>query len=132
MCTSTTDIAEEVLIMTNIQAILANVPVPNLDAAIPFYQRVTGTEDVHRFSFGDLQVARVGPFLLTQGVLTGWSAEQRVTIVVTSIDEMKTAVDAGGADVLDGPHQVPNGARMVVRHPDGAVIEYLQPGPATA
>jgi predicted enzyme related to lactoylglutathione lyase len=113
--------------MSNVVAILANIPVPDLDAAVPFYQRLTGADEVVRFEFGALHVARVGTFLLTEGRLEGWSAQQHVTVVVKSIQEITDAAEAGGAEVLEGPHHVPNGTRLIVRHPDGAVVEYMQP-----
>ncbi|MGW7605424.1 VOC family protein [Streptomyces antimycoticus] len=32
-----------------------------------------------------------------------------------------------GAEILEAPNEVPNGTRIVARHPDGSVFEYMQP-----
>ena len=40
---------------------------PDLDSAIPLYQALAGVTDLRRFSFGDVELAWVGPFLLLSG-----------------------------------------------------------------
>ena len=30
---------------------------------------------------------------------------------------------------IEGPAPAPNGARLIARHPDGSVFEYLETGP---
>jgi hypothetical protein len=39
-----------------------------------------------------------------------------------------TAVAATAVAVLDGPAEAPNGSRMIARHGDGAVFEYIETG----
>lgn len=117
--------------MTNIKQVVANVPVDDLEQAIPLYQALSGTSDVHRFEYQALQLAFVGSFLLIQGDLAG-SARQNATVLVESLEPVLSAVDDFGVVVLEGPGEVPNGLRVQVRHPDGSVFEYLQPrGPAS-
>lgn len=112
--------------MSNIIAILANVSVADLDAAIPFYQQITGADAVKRFTYKHLQIARVGAFLLIEGSLAD-AIPQEATVLVQSIDAVLAVVEASGAQVLEGPDVIPNGTRAVIRHPDGVVFEYLQP-----
>ena len=33
---------------------------------------------------------------------------------------------AAGGDVLEGPSPAPNGDRLIARHPDGSVFEYIE------
>ncbi|GAA4755071.1 hypothetical protein GCM10025783_30270 [Amnibacterium soli] len=113
--------------MSNIIDVVANVPVPDLESAIPVYQRLTGSAEVHRFTFREHAVARVGAFLLIEGPLEGWLGEQRATVLVTSVREIVDVMYEERGEVLEGPHPVPNALRLLVRHPDGTVMEYLEP-----
>ncbi len=53
--------------MTNINSVLARVFVSSLDAAIPLYQELADVADVNHFTFHDVQLGQVGPFLLLAG-----------------------------------------------------------------
>ena len=35
-------------------------------------------------------------------------------------------LEAAGGDIVEGPSPAPNGARLIARHPDGAVFEYIE------
>jgi hypothetical protein len=89
--------------MTNIRGVLARVFVSDLDAVLPLYSELAGTTEVRRFGFRDVELAQVGPFLLLAGNT--------------------------GAEVVEGPSAAPNGARLIARHPDGSVFEYIESGP---
>ena len=52
-----------VLGMSNISKVLARVFVSDLDAAIPLYEELAQAR-AERFGFRDVELARVGPFLL--------------------------------------------------------------------
>ena len=52
---------------SNIRAMIADVEVEDLEAAIPLYRELAGDVDVKRFPYLDLQLAAVGPFLLHSG-----------------------------------------------------------------
>ncbi len=112
--------------MTNIRSVAVNVHVDDLDAAIPLYQQLGAVESVSRFGYQDLQLARVGPFLLISGNV-GNHPPQAATMVVASLHLVRAALDAAGAEIIEGPSQVPNGTRLVARHPDGSIFEYIQP-----
>jgi predicted enzyme related to lactoylglutathione lyase len=117
--------------LSNIIATFANVQVPSLDAAIPLYERLTGTStgSARRFSYEHLRLASVGPFLLIEGELEGNMAEQVATILVHSIEQVIAEVEVAGGEVLEGPDVISNGngARIITRHPDGVIFEFMQP-----
>jgi len=52
---------------------------------------------------------------------------QTATVIVDSLDPVLKALGNAGAQVLEGPEEVPNGTRILARHPDGSAFEYLQP-----
>jgi hypothetical protein len=111
---------------SNIRAMIANVEVDSLEAAIPLYRELAGDVDVRRFPYRDLELASVGPFLLYCGPL-GKYVPQTATVLVESLDPVLQALGKAGAEVLEGPEEVPNGTRILARHPDGSAFEYLQP-----
>ncbi|MEV8372913.1 VOC family protein [Kribbella sp. NPDC056861] len=109
-----------------IRAALTNVEVDDLDTAIPLYQQLAGGADVRRFTYKELEVAAVGTFLLLSGPTENY-VSQHATLVVDSLDPVLEALEAAGAELLEAPNVVPNGTRIVARHPDGSVFEYMQP-----
>ncbi|MGW3917661.1 VOC family protein [Streptomyces sp. NPDC005070] len=110
---------------SNIQAMIANVSVENLDDAIPFYKELAGTEEVRRFPYRELELALVGPFLLYSGPVENY-VSQTATVLVGSLDPVLDALGKVGAEILEEPNEVPNGTRIVARHLDGSVFEYLK------
>ncbi|MFF9391390.1 VOC family protein [Streptomyces griseoluteus] len=110
----------------NIQAMITNVSVDDLEEAIPLYRELAGDPEVVRFPYGDMQLALVGPFLLICGP-KGDHEAQNATILVHDLALVQEALDRAGAAIVDAPSEVPNGTRLVARHPDGSVFEYLQP-----
>lgn len=111
--------------MTNIKAIVANVHVDDLEKAIPLYEALSDGGSAVQFGYEDLKLAMVGSFLLIEGDMTG-RPRQAATILVESLEPVLSAIEHAGAEILEGPAEVPNGMRVQVRHPDGAVFEYLQ------
>lgn len=112
--------------MPNIKAMVANVNVDDLEKAVPLYQELAGVESAKRFPYKNLRCASVGPFLLIEGDMSE-HLTQTGTALVASMDLVLDALDRAGAEILEGPGEVPNGLRIQVRHPDGAIFEYLQP-----
>jgi hypothetical protein len=110
----------------NIRAMIANVEVENLDDAIPLYHALAGDVDVRRFPYRELELALVGPFLLYSGPLEKY-VSQTATVIVDSLDPVLDALGKAGAEILEPPNEVPNGTRIVARHPDGSVFEYMRP-----
>jgi hypothetical protein len=104
---------------------IADVEVESLEAAIPFYRELAGDVEVRRFPHRDLELALVGPFLLYSGPLDKYVSDgDRHRRLPGPVLE---ALTRAGAEVLEAPSEVPNGTRIVARHPDGSVFEYMQP-----
>lgn len=57
-------------------------------------------------------------------------ATGRSTIQVASLAPVLAALESAGGEVLEGPAPAPNGAKLIARHPDGAVFEYIETGDA--
>lgn len=118
----------QTLIMPIVEAVLARVFVSDIDQALPLYAALSGATEVRRFGFRDVELAWVGSFLLLSGPPEALAQYERVaTLLVNDIDAAAAAVQAHGGTVLEGPDDAPNGPRMIARHGDGAVFEYIQP-----
>jgi predicted enzyme related to lactoylglutathione lyase len=109
----------------NINGVLARVFVPDLDAAIPLYQELAQVTAVNRFSFGEVELARVGPFLLLAGDTAAYR-DRVATILVRELAPVIAALEDAGGQIIDGPSPAPNGDRLIAQHPDGSVFEYIQ------
>jgi predicted enzyme related to lactoylglutathione lyase len=114
--------------MSNIRKVLARVFVSDLAAAIPLYEELAQAR-AERFGFRDVELARVGPFLLLAGNTAAYR-DRTATIQVASLAPVLAALKSAGGEVLEGPAPAPNGARLIARHPDGAVFEYIETGAA--
>lgn len=113
--------------MPNITAVIARVFVDDLDQAVPLYQTLSGVTEVRRFRFRDVELASVGPFLL----LSGDTAPYRnrvATLQVEQLEPVIAAIERAGGQVLEGPSPAGSGERLIARHPDGSVFEYLKSG----
>jgi hypothetical protein len=109
-------------------AAVARVEVTDLDAALPLYQLLSDGAEPRRFAYGGIDLAWVGAFLLLAGPPEKLAAVRRsATLLVRDIDAAATAIRGAGGQILEGPAAAPNGPRMIARHPDGAVFEYIQP-----
>jgi catechol 2,3-dioxygenase-like lactoylglutathione lyase family enzyme len=113
--------------MGNVRGVLARVFVDDLDAALPLYQELTGADEVRRFEFRGVQVARVGSFLLFSGD-TDQYRDRVATILVADMGPVVAAIEASGGSLLEGPAPAPNGDRLIARHADGSVFEYIETG----
>jgi predicted enzyme related to lactoylglutathione lyase len=114
--------------MPNITGVLARVFVTDLDAAVPLYQELAGA-GAERFEFRDVELAKVGPFLLLAGNTAAYR-DRTATIQVASLAPVLAALKSAGGEIVEGPARAPNGARLIARHPDGAVFEYIETGAA--
>lgn len=112
--------------MSNITGVIARVYVDDIDAALPLYQRLTGVTDVNRFTFRDVELASVGPFLLLSGNTANYR-NRVATIEVAALEPVLKSLAETGGEVLEGPAPTSNGSRLIARHPDGSVFEYIGP-----
>lgn len=111
--------------MGNVTTVLARVLVEDLDRAIPFYQALTEGAEATRFNVRDVRLARVGSFLLLSGN-TNRVSDRVATVRVQSLDPVLAALSAHNGHIVAGPMPGPQGRRVDVRHPDGAVFEYVE------
>ncbi|WP_328874855.1 VOC family protein [Streptomyces sp. NBC_00287] len=102
------------------------VCVDDLEAAVPFYERLAGGKAL-RFERGGVQVAAVGCFLLMSGPQAELEVLRKVaaTIAVKDVEEARDTLVELGARVIAGPVPTPAGRNLIAMHPDGAVYEYV-------
>ncbi len=110
--------------------ILPRIYVKDLDSALEFYEELLVTSAVMRFEIpeSELGIALVGEILLVAGsdqTLKPFRNTQ-ATMLVDTLDEFQDYLEEKGAEILRGPNTVPTGRNMTVRHPDGAIIEYVE------
>ncbi|MET9525691.1 VOC family protein [Streptomyces coeruleorubidus] len=109
-----------------ITSVVLRQRVEDLEAAVPFYEKMTGST-ASRFSFAGVDLAGIGPFLLFSGPD---EAVQRVagvaaTLTVADLDSAVEKAVAEGAEVVVPKSPTPNGHRAILRHPQGGVYEYV-------
>ena len=111
--------------MSNIAKVLARVVVADLDKAIPFYQALSGAEHAQKFGHGPVKLASVGPFLLLEADGAEGYTNRTATILVSDVAPVVREIELAGGEIIEGPSAGPNGERLVARHPDGSVFEYI-------
>lgn len=111
----------------SITGVVVRRRVDDLPGAVAFYEALTGAS-AHRFRFANVELAAVGPFLL----FTVTDDAQRIADVVATVtvDDLPAThqllLDLG-ADIVAPIASTPNGHRLIARHPDGGVFEYVGP-----
>ncbi len=111
--------------MANIIGVLARVFVDDIDAALELYQSLSGGQEPARLSFRDVELARVGPFLLLSGNTAAYR-NRVATLLVGDLEPVIHDVERAGGQILEGPSPAPSGRRLIARHPDGSVFEYIE------
>lgn len=106
------------------------LPLGELDAAVAFYEALIGQTARLRFDYPeyDLRLAQVASILFIAGTeqsLKRFTATH-MTFMVEDIDAFAAYLPTVGAVVLEAPKPVPTGRNMLVRHPDQALVEYVE------
>jgi predicted enzyme related to lactoylglutathione lyase len=115
-----------------INSVLARVEVDDLEIAIDQYRQLAGVDTVHRFTFGSIELAWVGPFLLLHGPRDALAAARRTaTLIVDDMPEAMNLIAQAGGRTLEGPADGPNGTRLIAEFPGGAVFELIAPPTTT-
>lgn len=109
---------------------LARVCTTSLDETVLFYENLTGTITVSRFGMPTigLELAVVQDILIiggTEDTLRPFRPTS-ATLLVDSLDEYHRFLTAHGAAIIRPPQVVPTGRNMIVRHPDGSIVEYVE------
>lgn len=106
----------------------ARVFVADLDESLPLYERLVGASADLRFAFEKAELAAVGDFLLIAGADDDVEPYRNTVgpVVVDDLDALISLLDE--AQVL-GDSRSATGWFAYLRHPDGAVVEYVQWSP---
>lgn len=104
-----------------------------LEATVASYERVQGVERdaVFDLAGAGLSLVSVGAFLVIAGSAADL-APFRATVGTLLVDEIAPYHErlvAEGADIVATPHEVPTGAGLTARMPDGTVVEVVQHRP---
>jgi uncharacterized glyoxalase superfamily protein PhnB len=106
-----------------------------LEEAIGFYEELQGTDADMRMPYPEknLALAAVGAFLIIEGDEESLRPFRATTgtLLVDHVEPYYERLLSAGAEVVAAPHEVPVGAGFTVRHPDGAVVEYVHHRPIT-
>jgi predicted enzyme related to lactoylglutathione lyase len=122
-----------------IRSVLARrlVPIDQLDTAVYAYERLFDQPARLRFEYPEksLRLAQVGQLLIIGGSDTSLEPfrDTAMTFLVDDIDAYATHLPSVGATIVRPIQHVPSGRNMLVRQPDGALIEYVEhdhPNPA--
>ncbi|WP_369367971.1 VOC family protein [Streptomyces sp. CG4] len=107
---------------------LARLYVTDLDEALPALRELTGQDVRTRFSYGEVELASIGGFLLVAGSEQALAPFRDVqsTVLVDTLDGLQALLAEHGGELLDGPNEVPTGRNATVRHPGGVVLEYVE------
>jgi uncharacterized glyoxalase superfamily protein PhnB len=104
-----------------------------LDEAIGFYEELLGTSVDMRMPYPEknLVLAAVGAFLIIEGDEESLRPFRATTgtLLVYHVEPYYERLLSAGAEVVGPFQQVPVGAGFTVRHPDGAVVEYVHHRP---
>ncbi|RAJ60481.1 hypothetical protein K378_04293 [Streptomyces sp. Amel2xB2] len=111
--------------MSNITGVLARVFVDDLDDALVLYRSLAGGAEPVRFRFRSVELARVGPFLLLSGDTEAYR-DRVATLLVRDLRPVIDDVERTGGHVVEGPSPAPDGRRLIARHADGALFEYIE------
>lgn len=106
------------------------LPLERLDGAVAFHEALIGQKARLRFDYPeyDLRLAQVASILFVAGTEQSLApfVETQATFMVEDIHGYAAHLPTVGADILKPPKPVPTGWNMLVRHPDGMRVEYVE------
>ncbi|MBR7192450.1 MULTISPECIES: VOC family protein [Gordonia] len=106
----------------------ARIFVADLDESLPLYETIVGASADLRFAFERAELAAVGDFLLIAGADDDVEAYRSTVgpVIVDDLDALISQVSGGAAAEVIGESESATGRFAYLRHPDGAVLEYVQ------
>jgi predicted enzyme related to lactoylglutathione lyase len=106
------------------------LPLDRFDDAIAFHESLIGQKARLRFDYPEyqLKLAQVASILFIGGTEQSLApfVATHATFMVDDIEAFATHLPTIGAEVLEAPKAVPTGWNMLVRHPDGMRVEYVE------
>jgi predicted enzyme related to lactoylglutathione lyase len=106
------------------------LPLARFDEAVAFHEMLIGQKARLRFDYPEynLRLAQVASILFIAGTERSLApfVETQATFMVDDIEGFAAHLPTVGADVLKPLKSVPTGWNMLVRHPDGMRVEYVE------
>jgi predicted enzyme related to lactoylglutathione lyase len=106
------------------------LPLDRLDAAVDFYEALIGEKARLRFDYHEysLRLAQVSSILFVAGTEESLApfVETQATFMVDDIHAFARHLPTVAAEVLRPIKPVPTGWNMLVRHPDGMRVGYVE------
>ena len=107
-----------------------------LDQTVGYYEQVYGQHCSFRFKLQDagLEVAIVADVQMVAGSEQALLPMRDVSAawLVDSVESARTTIEAAGGTIMIGPLRGPHGSFIIVRHPDGTVVECADSNPPDA
>ena len=102
----------------------------DMDAAVTFYESLVGQRARLRFDYPErqLKLAQVASILLIAGTPESLEpfTDTHMTFLVDDLGAYEQHLPDLGVEIIRAPQDVPTGRNMLVRHPDGSVVEYVE------
>ena len=106
------------------------LPLERFEAAVAFYETLIGQKARLRFDYREynLRLAQVASILFVAGSEESLApfVETQATFMVDDLAGYARHLPAVGAAILRPLKAVPTGWNMLVRHPDGMRVEYVE------
>ena len=107
-----------------------------LDQTVGYYERIFGQQCSFQFQLHDaeLEVAIIADVQVVAGSEQALAPMRgvRAAWLIDSVESARTVLEAAGATIVIGARQGPHGSFMVVRHPDGTIVECADFNPPDA
>ena len=101
-----------------------------IDAAVAFYEALLGQERRLAFDYPehDLRLAQVASILFIAGTDDSLAPFRATgaTFMVEDLDAFAAHLPTTGSTIVAAAKPVPTGRNMLVRHPDGMLVEYVE------
>ncbi|MFJ8526569.1 hypothetical protein [Bacillus sp. NPDC094106] len=111
----------------NILTVVPRIYVSNLQPHLDFYKTLLKQETPHEFQINQTCVARFSNLLLIADESNVIPNQVAATITTDAVQKVKQFILQQDGHILVEPIVVPTGLKMIVRHPDGNIIEYIEP-----
>jgi len=102
----------------------------DLDKTILFYSGLTNQKISQRFKIPDLdvEVAYIGDFIIISGKGEIMNQFRKVhsCCIVENIEKIKAFLVQNNSSVFLDIQTIPSGKNMIIQHPDGMTIEYIE------